>query len=107
MSIEFDVHLPPAVAVAGEERPRAVPLEPDLGDAHPGPLARRTSPDRSALVNGDVLASSGDFESDLVLDPRRDAVATEPLDLLDVEVGQDGGHPKRLTTHPGYLPQQS
>ena len=35
------------------------------------------------------------------MEPGGHAITAEAPDLLDVELGEDGGHPKRLTTSAG------
>ena len=94
VAVEIEVHRPSIVAVAEVESPGSVTLVTKLGDGHACPLSGRTLPNRSALVDGDALSPRGHLESDLVFDSVGDAVSAAPLDLFDVEVGEDGGHPR-------------
>ncbi len=55
-------------------------------------------------MDGDGLSPCGHLEADLIGELGGNAVAAPPLDLLDVEFGEDGGHPERLTTSAGEWP---
>ncbi len=52
-------------------------------------------------MDRDGLASSGDVEADLVFELGGDPFAAPPLDLFDIDLGKDAGHPERLTTSAG------
>ena len=104
VGLQIEVHRPLAIAVAEVERPGAVAFVANLGDGHLGPLTGRTSPDGSAFMDGDGFAPSADFEADFVGELGGDAVAAPPFDLLDIELGEDRCHPKRLTTSAGQGP---
>ena len=56
-------------------------------------------------MDRDGLASSGDVEADLVFELGGDPFAAEPLDLLDVEFGEELATPK-ATTSAGQWPLQ-
>ena len=62
------------------------------------------APHGSTFVDGDGLAPSGDFEAHLVFELGGNAFAAPPSDLLNVEFGEDDGHPERLTTSAGQRP---
>ena len=93
--LEVEVRRPFAIAVADVERPGSAALVADLGDGHSGPFARCAPPDWSAFMNGDGLASSGDLEANFELELGGNTFVAPPPDLLDIELGEDDGHPKK------------
>jgi len=104
VAVEVEVHDPLVVAVAEVERLGAVSLVAELGDEGLGPLPGRTPPDGAALVDGDAPAPGAGLDAGFVLQSLGHFAAAVVLDLLDVDLGKDGGHAPRVVTSAGQRP---
>ncbi len=99
--LEVEVLGPLAVAVTEIEGPEPRAFVAELCDRHRGPIAGRAAPHRTLLVDGDVLASYGHLEADLVLELVGDAAATRAPNPLDIDVGEGAArHALRLRPQP-------